>query len=1163
MAYPGNDRYAQGRLSFVTGRQRTRWWLAGLLLLPTLMAWAVQPLQQGQGTARIRNPQQMPALHVQAELEPTVTLAAGAGLPKSTASGFISRVGGTWEMRWDRRTDRPNLVQGSGIPVIPGRGNNLKGMAGSSAGRVTLDVLDNLLTRFVADNQDLLRTNGMTFKLNRADSAAFGGDDSHWFVQFDQYYRDVRVDNAYLFFRLSHGNIVQFGSERVAPVNLDVTPSLSRREALRAAFRQLDVMPDTHIVDLLESGELLILPLASDGAEPGVRFSGNAGDGIAHALAWRFVFKVNDDRNTYEVFLDAKANKVMEVRNLTVEFQAQVKAGIYPTTNTDPEIMVTLPFAAVQNDGLKHTDADGNYDYTGGEATAQLDGKYFSIHDNCGAISLAGDSEGVIDFGSSGGTDCSTPSKGGAGNTHASRSAFYHLTLINRKAASFFPDNAWLESKVTANVNINDRCNAFWDGFSLNFFKSGGGCSNTGELAAVFLHEWGHGMDTHAGGAASDMGSGEAVGDTFAFLETRDACIGDNFSPGQQCYNCNACTGVRDVAQFSVNQTTEPMRTVAKPSTITDVDGAGCGNFACPYYTPEGYPYQGPMGYEGHCESHIASGANWDLAQALVQEYGPDDGWRKMDDIWYSSLFPSKAAYQVTSGGKCNVEAEVDGCGATNWYTVYLAADDDDGNLANGTPNACRIWDAFDAHGIACGTRPVCAASTPDFSATVALPEQVVCAGGDVSYQVRTTAYGGFEGAVDLEITDLPDGVTASFSPMPVMVGETSTLTLHTSEALAEGVYVFHVTARDADDAGLQHAVELSLQVTRGMPAAPLLDGPADGSMEVSPYTTLTWAPSEHAVSYTIEVATDEEFRHLVIGKSGLTTTRHVVEGLDSGARYYWRVSARNACGEAVSDVGTFVTAESICRAPHSVIPDNSTVGARDVLAIDDAIGLVDLKLVIKASHGWTGDLSFTLSHDGSSVNVIDRPGVQTESPYGCMYRNVDVILDDAASTSVQSQCEPTPPAIGGTQQPNQPLAAFAGHALGGEWMLTATDSGDGIVGTLDEWCLIPVTQDRPVLPAPYFVGGAVDGLESGQSVVLRNNGRDDLLLDENGEFAFATSLADGAGYQVTVASVSGVACDVVNGSGHVQARDVDDVRVVCREDVTDRIFRDGFEALP
>ena len=77
-----------------------------------------------------------------------------------------------------------------------------------------------------------------------------------------------------------------------------------------------------------------------------------------------------------------------------------------------------------------------------------------------------------------------------------------------------------------------------------------------------------------------------------------------------------------------------------------------------------------------------------------------------MDAIWYKSLTPSKSAYQVASGGKCNPAATVNGCGATNWYTVFLSADDDDGNLANGTPNACRIWDAFNAHGIACGSPP-------------------------------------------------------------------------------------------------------------------------------------------------------------------------------------------------------------------------------------------------------------------------------------------------------------------------------------------------------------------------------------------------------------------------------------------------------------------------
>jgi hypothetical protein len=33
----------------------------------------------------------------------------------------------------------------------------------------------------------------------------------------------------------------------------------------------------------------------------------------------------------------------------------------------------------------------------------------------------------------------------------------------------------------------------------VNFFRSGGGCSNTGEIAAVFDHEWGHGLDNNDG----------------------------------------------------------------------------------------------------------------------------------------------------------------------------------------------------------------------------------------------------------------------------------------------------------------------------------------------------------------------------------------------------------------------------------------------------------------------------------------------------------------------------------------------------------------------------------------------------------------------------------------------------------------------------------------
>ena len=185
------------------------------------------------------------------------------------------------------------------------------------------------------------------------------------------------------------------------------------------------------------------------------------------------------------------------------------------------------------------------------------------------------------------GTDCVTPGIAGAGNTHSARTGFYHLTRINRKAATFFPTNTWLNGTLTANMNINQTCNAFWNGSSVNFYRSGGGCSNTGEISAVFLHEWGHGMDDNSGGSASENGSGEAVGDTFAFLETRNACIGENFRPATACYNCtdplfraSRLAGVRDIWRSSPWAARARSRGRAM---VADDNGINCDRFACPY----------------------------------------------------------------------------------------------------------------------------------------------------------------------------------------------------------------------------------------------------------------------------------------------------------------------------------------------------------------------------------------------------------------------------------------------------------------------------------------------------------------------------------------------------------------------------------------------------
>jgi trimeric autotransporter adhesin len=734
-----------------------------------------------------------------------------------------------WEVRWDDRSDRPHLVQGAGLALLPGAGNRLRAdeagladAAGVERAPAMADV-ERLLRGFMTDYTDLLRVDPASLRLDTSRSVTVGNGRS-WFIEFQQVHNGVPVEGANVYFRINNGNLVQFGADRVGDIgNLSTKPGIKSSVALDRVLKRLG-FARADVREIVNAGTLKIYPTLVAGEAPAEKFQGTRGKGYGHVLAWELTFRRTGSESTYHAVVDARTGALLQLRDLTV--YATVTGGIYPVTNTDPEEVRPLPFANVTNGTAKITDAAGNYTYSGGTATSTLNGRYIRMSDNCGAISLSNSTTGNLAFGTSGGTDCTTPGFGGAGNTHATRSGFYHLTNINRKAASFLTGNSWLNGTLQANMNINNTCNAFWNGSTVNFYRSGGGCSNTGELAAVFLHEWGHGMDTNSGGAASENASGEAAGDTFAFLETRDSCIGDNFRPGVNCANCDSCTGVRDVEEFSLSGN----HTIARPSTIADNNGINCDRYACPYLQQGIFPYQGPMGYQGHCESHIASGANWDLAQSLVATHGTTAGWAAMDSLWYESLTPSKSAYQVVSGGKCNPSAVVNGCGSSNWYTVYLAADDDDGNLANGTPNGCRIWDAFNAHGIACGTRPACSGGCTPTATANAGPDRSIGAGGSTT--IGTPALAGHTYSWS------PGGQTAA----EITVSPASTTTYTVTATTACG------SANDS--------VTVTVTVADTTPPSTSITSPANGAT-VSGTVTVTASASDNVGVTRVEFLVD------------------------------------------------------------------------------------------------------------------------------------------------------------------------------------------------------------------------------------------------------------------------------------------------------------------
>ncbi|MBD8524270.1 right-handed parallel beta-helix repeat-containing protein [Pseudomarimonas arenosa] len=82
-----------------------------------------------------------------------------------------------------------------------------------------------------------------------------------------------------------------------------------------------------------------------------------------------------------------------------------------------------------------------------------------------------------------------------------------------------------------------------------------------------------------------------------------------------------------------------------------------------------------------------------------------------------------------------------------------------------------------------------------------------------------------------------------------------------------------------------------------------------------------------------------------------------------------------------------------------------------------------------------------------------------------------------------------------------------------------------------------------------YSIGGTVSGLASGTSVVLQNNGGDDLTITANGSFSFATPISDESSYAVTLTqqpSDPQQHCTVSNGDGLLSGTAVTDVTVTC-----------------
>lgn len=212
-----------------------------------------------------------------------------------------------------------------------------------------------------------------------------------------------------------------------------------------------------------------------------------------------------------------------------------------------------------------------------------------------------------------------------------------------KATASGSPAENTMDFVMTTNVDVAGSCNAFYSGTSINFFAQGGGCNATSLIPDVIYHEYGHGInyevyDTY-GGTWSNGAMGEGYADLWANAITEDPVLGIGF------YQNNPNGYVR---RYDIN--------------------------------PKVYPKD--LVGEVHADGEIIAGAWWDTGVNFGSQQD------RMQLLW------------ETYAALCDASDGNEGFLFEQILIAALMADDDDGDLTNGTPRFCAITSAFARHGI-------------------------------------------------------------------------------------------------------------------------------------------------------------------------------------------------------------------------------------------------------------------------------------------------------------------------------------------------------------------------------------------------------------------------------------------------------------------------------
>jgi len=522
-----------------------------------------------------------------------------------THAALVRAIGAT-ETIWDAATGVPMRVWGAGV-AVPGSVAQA-GLAARAAGEM------------LRQHIGVLAPGSKVEDFVRVGNDLGGGIRS---VGFRQHHRGRPVLGGQLSFRFKADRLVMIGSEALPNVQVALTDTPISAEVARA--RAVSWLASEGVATAGAVEGPFILPIV-----------GERGVSSYHEVV-RVTVEVARSIGRHDVYLDAATGAPVAREQMLRFASGQVRFNAPRRGPQGERTDFPAPRLDVLIDGVAAAT-----DMLGGLMTPDVD-----VTVGAGAqgalvrvTSQAGDEASKDLLLTPGGTVVWNAASDAL--VDAQLAAFIHASIVKEYVRGIAPDFGYLDKKLQVKVNIDSACNAFSDGDTINFFQAGGGCENTGRIADIVYHEFGHSVHQQSlipGVGAFDGAVSEGISDYLSATITDDSAL----APG-----------------FFLDSPSAPLRQI----------------------DPQGDEHRWPDDLIGqpHEDGLIIAGTLWDLRELLRAKLGDAQGTAQTDKIWFESI--------RRAGGMPSM------------YPEALLADDDDGDLGNGTPNECEINKSFYLHGL-------------------------------------------------------------------------------------------------------------------------------------------------------------------------------------------------------------------------------------------------------------------------------------------------------------------------------------------------------------------------------------------------------------------------------------------------------------------------------